>query len=73
MFSLYDINSHENLGKAVSPIATNGISPKFPRATFGSGITEPIIISLYVEADFNKRASWVLPGSPIAAYKNHLL
>ena len=51
MFSSYDFNKHENLGKVVSPVVTNGISQKFPRATFRSGITEPLIISLYIEAD----------------------
>ena len=38
-----------------------------------AGITEPPLISLYVEADFNKRASRVLPGAPAAAYKNRLV
>ena len=56
LFSLYDFNSHENLGKGISPIFTNGIFPKIPRTTFRSGITEPPIISLYIEADFNKCA-----------------
>ena len=36
-----------------------------------AGITEPPLISLYV--DFNKRASRVLPGAPAAAYKNRLV
>ena len=72
-FSSYDFNRHENLGKAVSLVVTNGISPRFPRATFRSGITEPLIISLYIEADFNKRASWVLPGAPTTAYNKCLL
>lgn len=48
-FSLHDFNSHGNLGKAVSPIVTNGISPKLPRSTFRSGITRPPIISLYIK------------------------
>ena len=73
VFTLYDSNRHENLGKAVPPIITNGVSPKFQRATFQSVITDPPIISLKVEADFNKRAPWVLLGAPIVAYKNRLL
>ena len=73
VFTLYDSNSHENLGKAVPPIVTNGVSPKFQRTTFQSVITDRPIISLKVEADFNKRAPWVLLGAPIVAYKNRLL
>lgn len=40
VFSWYDSNNYENLGKAVSTIATNGVSPKFLRATFRLDSTE---------------------------------
>lgn len=73
VFLLYDFNSHEILWNALSPIATNGISPELPRATFWSGITDPPIISLYIEADFNKRTSRVALGAPTVSCKNRFL
>ena len=44
LFSLYDLISQENLGKALSPTVTSGISPKFPNAILRSGTTNPLII-----------------------------
>ena len=76
MFSLHDFYSHENLGKAVSAIVANGpnrLSPKVHRAALGSGIGEPPILSLPVEADFKKDASWLMPGDVRAVYKSRLL
>ena len=46
VFSLYDLMSQENFGKALSPIVTSGILPKFPNAILQSGMTNPLIISL---------------------------
>ena len=50
-FSFYDFNSHENLGKAESPIATNRISPmsNFPIRYYRA--TNNFII--YIEAAFS--------------------
>ena len=73
VFSLYDLMSQENLGKALSPIVTSRISPKFPNVILRSGI---LIQELY---HYKSRLILIilhhvcLPGAPTAAYKNGLL
>lgn len=52
----------------MSSIVNYAISPKVPRPIFLSVITQPLVIVLYIEVDFNEQSSRVLPGAPTAAY-----
>ena len=73
LFSLKALINQGNQGNTLLPMVINGISPAFPRLTDLLGIPPPLHLVRNKKQCISKRASWVLPGTPVAKDRKHLL